>query len=133
MRVILYKNTNVMHIDTSLRKAFKSDFSLFQVYHQKLLFWTILRQGSVDNHVRGHGPNGYGHRQFVHFKNRVHGQGLSVDTAVHLTLFCRLKMNLLRMILFLALDGFYCTTKLRVPLQARRKLIEINPNSSYLQ
>ena len=35
-------------------------------------------------------------------------------------------MNLLRVILFLAIDGFYCTTKLRVPLQAlatRRKLI----------
>ena len=32
-------------------------------------------------------------------------------------------MNLLRVILFLALDGIYCTTKLRVPLQARRKLI----------
>ena len=42
-------------------------------------------------------------------------------------------MNLLRVLLFLALDGFYCTTKLRVPLQARRKLIEINLNSSYLQ
>ena len=37
MRVILYKNTNVMHIDTSLREAYKSDCYTFPGKRSKVL------------------------------------------------------------------------------------------------
>ena len=57
-------NTNVMHIDTSLAKAFKSDCSSFPGKPSKAQFEVlkfseeIVRQSLADNQVPGDGKSG---------------------------------------------------------------------------